>query len=273
MMNCSGSWRSTFDKPPASDMPFKRRRLRFPRYVPVAERQQVAVRARLTLAEKGHALAPIVVEGRGIATTFWGKAWCENLERYSDFANRLGRGRTYLRSGLVLDLQIAPGVVTARVSGTDLYMVEITVTAVPKRRWRAICSDVAGTIDSVIELLQGQLSQSVMARLCAKGTGLFPAPSEIRMRCSCPDAAVMCKHVAAVLYGVGARLDREPALLFTLRRVKQEDLVSRAGSGAALTRRRPTHSQRKTLDESALADVFGLDIAPKAGGKKSRTGR
>jgi uncharacterized Zn finger protein len=112
-----------------------------------------------------------------------------------------------------------------------------------------------------------------MARLCEKGTGLFPAPSEIRMRCSCPDAAVMCKHVAAVLYGVGVRLDREPALLFTLRRVKQEDLVSRAGSGAALTRRRPTHTQRKTLDESALADVFGLDIAPKAGRKKSRAGR
>ena len=273
MMSCSASWRSIFGKPPASDMAFKRRRFRFPRYVPVAERQQAAVRARLTLADKGQALAPIVIEGRDIATTFWGEAWCENLERYSDFANRLGRGRTYLRSGLVLDLQISPGAVTARVSGTDLYTVGISVTAVPKARWRAICADVAGAIDSVIGLLQGQLSKSVMARLCEKGTGLFPAPSEIRMRCSCPDAAVMCKHVAAVLYGVGVRLDREPALLFTLRRVRQEDLVSRAGSGAALIRRRPRHTQRKTLDESALAEVFGLDIAPKAGGKKSRTSR
>ena len=151
---------------------------------------------------------------------------------------------------------------TARVSGTDLYRVKIRVTAVPKSRWRAICADVAGAIDSVIELLQGRLSQSVMARLCEKGTGLFPAPSEIRMSCSCPDAAVMCKHVAAVLYGVGARLDREPALLFTLRRVKQEDLVSRAGTGSDLARRQARNTRRKTIDESSLSEVFGLDIAP-----------
>lgn len=260
MMNCLASSRSTFAGPPASDMAFRYRR--FPRYVPAAERRLRAGRALEKLTGKGQALAPIVVDGREIATTFWGKAWCENLERYSDFANRLGRGRSYLRNGLVLDLQIAPGVFTARVSGTDLYRVKIAVTAVPKSRWKAICTDVAGAIDSVIELLQSRLSQSVMARLCEKGTGLFPAPSEIRMSCSCPDSAVMCKHVAAVLYGVGARLDREPALLFTLRRVKQEDLVSRAGTGSDLTRRRMKNPHRKTLDESSLAKVFGLDIAP-----------
>lgn len=260
MMSCSTSSRWTSAGPPANDMAFKYRR--FPRYVPAAERRLRAGRALAKLTRKGQELAPIVIDGRTIATTFWGEAWCENLERYSDFANRLGRGRTYLRNGLVLDLQIAPGVVTARVSGTDLYRVKITVTAVPRSRWRAICADVAGAIDSVIELLQGRLSQSVMARLCEKGTGLFPAPAEIRMSCSCPDAAVMCKHVAAVLYGVGARLDREPALLFTLRRVKQEDLVSRAGTGSDLARRRTKDTRRKTLDESSLGEVFGLDIAP-----------
>ncbi len=242
-------------------MPFRRRA--FPRYVNAAERQRRAGHARVTLSDTGHALSPIVIAGREIAATFWGQAWCENLERYSDFANRLGRGRSYLRNGLVLDLQIAPGVVMARVSGTDVYKVDVSVTAVPKVQWRAVCLDVAGAIDSVIELLQGRLSQSVMARLCQKGTGLFPAPSEIRMRCSCPDAAVMCKHVAAVLYGIGARLDTEPELLFTLRRVKQEDLISRAGTGSKLARRRKNVT-RKTLDESSLADVFGLDIAPKA---------
>lgn len=171
----------------------------------------------------------------------------------------------------MLDLQIAPGGVTARVSGTNLYTVKIAVTAVPKSHWKAVCTDVAGAIDSVIELLQGRLSQSVMARLCAKGTGLFPAPSEIRMRCSCPDAAIMCKHVAAVLYGIGARLDIDPALLFTLRRVKQDDLVSRAGTGATLARR-GKNVARKTLDDASLAEVFGLDIAPKTvvTGKKRR---
>lgn len=272
MMICS--WRSTSDKPQASDMVFKRRRFprfrEFPRSVTVAERVHRAASARAALATAGDALSPVVIEGREIASTFWGQAWCENLERYSDFANRLGRGRSYVRSGLVLDLQITPGIVAARVSGTDVYTVQITVTAVPKDRWRAICKDVSGAIASVIELLQGQLSQSVMSRLCAKGTGLFPAPSEIRMRCSCPDAAVMCKHVAAVLYGVGARLDREPVLLFTLRRVRQDDLISRAGAATALIRKRPKAARRKTLDESALAEVFGLDIAPAARATKSR---
>jgi uncharacterized Zn finger protein len=260
MMNCSRSSRSICAVRQPTDMAFRYRR--FPRYVPAAERRLRAGRAFEQLNRKGQELAPIVIDGRTIATTFWGEAWCENLERYSDFANRLGRGRSYLRNGLVLDLQIAPGVVTARVSGTDLYRVKIRVTAVPKSRWRAICADVAGAIDSVIELLQGRLSQGVMARLCEKGTGLFPAPSEIRMSCSCPDAAVMCKHVAAVLYGVGARLDREPALLFTLRRVKQEDLVSRAGTGSDLARRQNKKTRRKTIDESSLSEVFGLDIAP-----------
>jgi uncharacterized Zn finger protein len=243
---------------------------RFPRYVRAAERRRRAGQALARLARKGHQPAPAVIDGRKIATTFWGEAWCENLERYSDFANRLGRGRSYLRNGSVLDLQIAPGLVTARVSGTELYTVRIAVTAVPKTHWRAICRDSAGAIDSVIELLQGQLSKSVMARLCQKGTGLFPAPSEINMTCSCPDAAIMCKHVAATLYGVGARLDREPALLFTLRKVKQEDLISRAGTGADLARRGAKQTRRMTIDEASLGEVFGLDIAPAGTGKGRR---
>jgi uncharacterized Zn finger protein len=257
-------------------MAFRRRTLprhrEYPRSLTVAERLRRAMRARATLADTGETLSPVAVDGREIAATFWGKAWCENLERYSDFANRLGRGRSYLRNGLVLDLRIQPGVVSARVSGTDVYEVDIAVTALANARWRAICADVAGAIDSVIELLQGRLSQSIMVRLCQKGTGLFPAPSEIRMRCSCPDAAVMCKHVAAALYGIGARLDREPELLFTLRKVKQEELISRAGSGAALTRRRTRVTRRRTIDESSLAEVFGLEIAPRIDRGSKRRG-
>jgi uncharacterized Zn finger protein len=134
---------------------------------------------------------------------------------------------------------------------------------VAKTKWHAICRDSAGAIDSVIELLQGQLAKSVMARLCQKGTGLFPAPAEIRMSCSCPDVAYMCKHLAATLYGIGARLDHEPALLFTLRKVKQGDLVSREGLGAGLTRRRtPATTSRAALDDASLGEVFGLDLAP-----------
>ena len=262
-MSCCGSSRSIFGRQPLSEMAFRVRRFRrfrgeFPRYVPAAARRRTAERELEKLAKEGRQPAPIVIEGRKIATTFWGDAWCTNLERYSDFANRLGRGRSYVRNGLVIDLQIETGVVTARVSGTDLYTVKITVAPVPKTRWRAICRESAGAIDSVVELLQGQLSKNVMARLCEKGTGLFPAPSEIKMTCTCPDAAIMCKHVAATLYGVGARLDRAPALLFTLRRVNKDDLVSRA-VGADLARRRPKQP-RKTLAETELSEIFGLDI-------------
>jgi uncharacterized Zn finger protein len=232
-------------------------------YVSVAERRRQAARELAKLAKKsGRLPAPVVIEGRKIAATFWGKAWCENLERYSDYATRLPRGRSYVRNGCVVDLQITPGTIVGRVSGSELYTVTITVAGVPKRPWQAVCRDVAGTIDSVIELLQGRLSTSVMARLCEKGTGLFPTPKEIGLACTCPDWAMLCKHAAAVLYGIGARLDTDPALLFTLRQVKQDDLVTRAGQTTDLRKGRP--SSRRVLDDAALADVFGLDLAPQS---------
>src|SRR5712692_454646 len=148
-------------------------------YVPVAARRRQAARRLTQLTKKGHAASPVVIDGRKIARTFWGEAWCENLERYSDFANRLPRGRTYVRNGSVVDLRIAAGAVTALVSGSDIYEIKMKVTAVPAPRWRAICRDCAGAIDSVVELLQGTLSTSVMARMCQPKTGLFPSPKEI----------------------------------------------------------------------------------------------
>jgi uncharacterized Zn finger protein len=197
-------------------------------YVRVAARRQQAAHRLSKLRKKGSEVSPVQIEGRKIAVTFWGKAWCENLERYSDFENRLPRGRTYLRNGSVIDLQVAAGTVTALVSGSDVYDVGVDVAVVTKARWRAICRDCTGAIDSVIELLQGRLSTSVMARICEPTTGLFPAAKEISFRCSCPDWAWMCKHVAAVLYGIGARLDERPELLFLLRSVDQQDLIAKA---------------------------------------------
>jgi uncharacterized Zn finger protein len=235
----------------------------FAPYVTVASRQAQAARRLAHLRKKGKPVAPIVIDGRKIATTFWGASWCDNLERYSDFANRLPRGRSYVRNGSVVDLQIASGVVTALVSGSDLYDVRVNVAALPSSRWRAVCRDVSGAIDSVIELLQGRLSDRVMTRLCADGTGLFPSPREIEFDCSCPDGASMCKHVAAVLYGVGARLDREPGLLFALRQVKEADLVGGIGARAAtslVSGRGGAQGSRRITDESSLSDVFGIDV-------------
>ena len=229
-------------------------------YVPVAERRRKAERAMQKRRKAGHPVSPVVVSGRAIATTFWGKAWCDNMESYRDYENRLPRGRTYVRNGSVVDLQIAPGRVGAVVSGSELYDVTISVKETPKAEWRAMCSDCAGGIDSLVELLQGRFSKAVMERLCRQQGGLFPRPSDIRFSCSCPDHAVMCKHVAAVLYGVGARLDQQPELLFRLRAVDETELVAQAGSGLSLPQQAP--AAERVLQADDVAALFGLDMAP-----------
>lgn len=228
-------------------------------YISVAARRRRAERERARLGKKEKETSPVVIDGRRIARTFWGKAWCGNLERYSDFENRLPRGRTYVRNGSVIDLRIAPGKVAARVVGSDIYDIQITVASVSRRRWRAICQDCTGAIDSVVELLQGRLSESVMTRICEEKTGLFPAPKEIAFTCSCPDWAFMCKHVAATLYGIGARLDERPELLFLLRRVNQEDLIATAGNGLRPAGKAPATG--RILDTGDLSEVFGIEMA------------
>ena len=232
-------------------------------YVSVGSRRAHAAREVAKLAKKGQKTSPVAIDGRKIANTFWGKAWCDNLERYSDYANRLPRGRTYVRNGSVVDLQIATGAVTAMVSGSDLYDVRVKVATLPTTKWRAVCGDCAGAIDSLVELLQGRFSQAVMTRICDDKKGLFPSPAEITFTCSCPDWASMCKHVAAVLYGIGARLDHQPDLLFALRNVKAQDLITRAGKGLAGTRKGPA-AGRVLDDADDLSAIFGIEIAQTA---------
>ena len=232
----------------------------------VAQQRRKAERETAKLAKKGRELAPVVIVGRKIAHTFWGTAWCRNLESYSDYANRLPRGRSYVRNGLVLHLEIVRGSVTALVSGSSLYKVSISISSVSKAHWDSIRDDSAGAIDSLVELLQGRLSTSVMERISRQHTGLFPAPREITFTCSCPDVASMCKHVAAVLYGVGARLDAQPELLFRLRHVDEKDLIATAGGRTRLTARGP--SKGKVLAGANLSELFGIQMggseAPRA---------
>ncbi len=225
-------------------------------YVSVAERRRKAAAEMARLARKGQAISPVVIGGRAIATTAWGKAWCANMESYSDYANRLPRGRTYVRNGSVVDLQITPGTVAARVSGSSIYRTTITVKPVPKVRWQQVCADCAGGIDSLVELLQGRFSRGVMDRLCRQGDGLFPVPKDIHFDCSCPDGATMCKHVAAVLYGIGARFDSKPELLFTLRQVDPAELLSKAGSGVVTA---PVAGERTLVDDD-IGALFGLEM-------------
>ena len=240
----------------------------WPAHVPVAQRRRQAEREAARLMKKGQQLAPVVINGSKIVKTFWGKAWCDNLQRYSDFANRLPRGRTYVRHGCVVDLQIVPGAVAALVSGSSVYRVELSVASLSKPQWNSVCADCAGAIDSLVELLEGRFSKGVMERLCREKTGLFPAPAEIKLKCSCPGSARMCKHVAAVLYGIGARLDEKPELLFTLRNVNQQDLIAHAGEDMTKTKKGPAAAKALAADD--LSEMFGIDIVQTPVRLKSR---
>ncbi|WP_165067054.1 SWIM zinc finger family protein [Paludisphaera rhizosphaerae] len=225
-------------------------------YVPVAQRRVQAAREVEKRRKAGQKISPVVVEGQKIAKSFWGLSWCTNLERYSDYANRLPRGRTYVRNGSVVDLQIAEGKITALVSGSELYTLKIEVAPLPKARWEAFKKRCSGAIGSLVELLQGKLSKDVMALATDPKEGLFPAPSDIKLSCSCPDGARMCKHVAAVMYGVGNRLDASPELLFVLRGVNHEELIEQALPAS------PTASEggSPTIAADDLGSIFGIEI-------------
>ncbi len=232
-------------------------------YVSVAERRKQAMREMEKRRKQGLAVSPVAIAGRIIARTFWGKAWCDNLESYSDYANRLPRGRTYVRNGSVVHLEIQPGKISAMVSGSELYKVEITIAPLGDAQWKSVKSQCSGQIGSLVELLQGKLSRSVMDVVTQHDKGLFPKPAEIKMHCSCPDWAGMCKHVAAVMYGIGARLDEKPELLFVLRKVDHLELIAGAVDSAPAARTGQPRG-KKTIAADALADVFGIEMAEAA---------
>ncbi len=236
----------------------KRRFSRWAPYVRQAERHGNAARQAISARKGGAALTPVRVVGRTIASSFWGKAWCDNLEAYSDYGNRLPRGRTYVRNGSVIDLKIVAGVIEALVSGSSIYTTRVTIAALPAPRWRALTAECSGQIGSLLDLLQGRFSRGVMQVLARRDAGLFPAPKDIAFSCSCPDIASMCKHVAAVLYGVGARFDAEPGLFFTLRQVNSEDLIAAAAGAEGLAA--VGASAASELAGEDLASVFGIDL-------------
>lgn len=227
----------------------------FPEYVSVAERREHAKKLASKLKKQGHTLSPIVIEGRAIAKTFWGKSWCTNLESFSDYENRLPRGRSYVRNGSVIDLKINPGEILAMVNGSTVYHVSVKINAFPKLKWKKLVKECSGKIDSLIELLQGKFSKSVMEIITAKDTGMFPEPNEIKLSCSCPDHADMCKHIAAVLYGVGHRLDENPEDLFILRQTNHMDLID-STQLKALSVEEPD-----TQFDGDLSALFGIELA------------
>ena len=238
-------------------------------YVPVAKRRAQATRELARMAKKGQPPSPVVIEGKKIAHSFWGIAWCDNLEGYSDFDNRLPRGRTYVRNGSVVHLEIARGKILARVSGSSLYTVNIEIDPLTQPRWRAFKQRSAGKVGTLVELLQGRLSKAVMELVTDRESGLFPSPKEIKIGCNCPDYAWLCKHAAAVLYGVGSRLDTAPEMLFTLRGVDHTELIDQA---AASIPDAVTKGGTPTL-HGDLSALFGIEISDGTAGEDSPASR
>jgi uncharacterized Zn finger protein len=232
----------------------------FPEYVSVGTRRARARAAAEKIARKQkRSLAPVgPIDGNKVVRTFWGKAWCDNLESYRDYENRLPRGRSYVRHGAVIDLQIGAGKVTALVSGTSIYEVEVTIRSLPSKSWNKLASECTRQIDSLVDLLRGRLPTQVMELVTRKQGGLFPSPNEISFECSCPDWAGMCKHVAAALYGVGVRLEEKPELFFELRGVDHAELVG--GAAEAVPRLADGANGRKVVRDADLSALFGIEL-------------
>lgn len=238
----------------------------FPKYVTVAEKRQKAQKSVEKLRKKNPSICPVIIAGTKITKTWWGKSWNDNLESYSDFANRIGRGRSYVRHGAVLDLKITRGEIKALVQGSvsKPYQVTISILPLSDSIWQGITKNCVGKIDSLQELIVGKFPKTLSEVFTAKGKGLFPASKEIKLQCNCPDGANMCKHVAAVLYGVGARLDDDPTLFFVLRNVKVDDLISEAISQKTETLLKKSKAKsRRIIEDTDLADMFGIEIETK----------
>lgn len=235
----------------------------FPEYVTAAEKREKAQKGFEKLKKKKHDISPVIITGKKLARTWWGESWNHNLERYSDYSNRIGRGRSYVRSGAVLDLQITPGNICAQVQGSRKkpYQVDITIQPLAKDTWEAITKACAGKIHSLQELIEGKFPKALSDLFMLQGKGLFPMPNEISLNCNCPDWAVMCKHVAAVLYGVGARLDDNPSLFFVLRKADIGELISETitGKSQSLLEKSKTKSGR-IIDDIDISSMFGIEM-------------
>jgi uncharacterized Zn finger protein len=241
----------------------------FSPYVSKAEKLRKAEKTKAALAKKGIALEPVLVNGREIARTWWGKTWSQNLERYADYENRVPRGRTYVRSGAVLDLKITPNTITAMVSGSRSkpYTIKIGISSLDKKVERALMEKSRSSLDSMQSLLSGEFPADLKDRFFKQGTGLFPSPKEIKLDCSCPDWADMCKHVAAALYGTAVRLDEKPELFFVLRGIKIDDFV-----GKMIKREQSKMLKKATVKtarminakDDELSELFGIEMDDKA---------
>jgi uncharacterized Zn finger protein len=233
----------------------------YPKYVPVSSKKADAQKALAKLKKKNPDVCPVVITGNKVANTWWGIAWNKNLESYADYSNRIGRGRAYVRNGMVLDLRIEPECVTAVVAGSRKtpYNVKVSIDALSKSRWKTITEICGRSIANIDQLVQGKFPKELITLFTQKGEGLFPSPKEIKFSCSCPDWAYMCKHVSAVLYGIGARFDEDPTLFFKLRNIEIEALIKKSIEEKMENMLKNSGKKtRRVIKDADLGDLFGI---------------
>ena len=230
-------------------------------YISASEQKNKAKKTLEKMKKSNQDIEPIIITGNKIAKTWWGIAWNKNLESYADYSNRIGRGRSYLRNGYVLDLKIKTGQIIGLVQGSGRrpYTVEITIGKLPQKKWETILKKCSHKIDSLTDLANGQFPKELGEIFLTKESGLFPTPKEIDFYCSCPDSAYMCKHVAAVLYGIGSKLDEEPLLFFKLRAIDCESLIKKSvEEKMANLLQNATNKTERVIDDVDINALFGL---------------
>ena len=229
----------------------------FREYVPVSKKKQDAKKKLAKLKKDNPDLQPVHIEGRKIANTWWGSSWCKNLESYADYRNRIGRGSAYVKNGFVLDLQIDQGVIEGKVQGTMLYDINIHIDKLDDKNRERLIAAIGHKINNVEDLLSGNFPKEFGELFLTQQKGLFPSPKEIHLDCDCPDWADMCKHVAAVLYGVGARLDKDPLLFFKLRGIDVGDFIKKSIDEKLQNMMKNAGSvTKRVIRDDDIADIF-----------------
>ncbi len=214
-----------------------------------AELETLAAARLAELQAAGEELHPVVSRSRALVSHFWGKAWMRHLAACEAGGLCLAPGRTLLRHGCVLDVQLAPGLIRARVSTQRLEEVELHLAPLDEERQAELVQLCQGRIDSLVSLMEGRVDETVLAPLCDPQLGLLPEPADWRMHCSCADWAEPCPHAAAAIYAAGVLIDADPSLLFTLRSLDPATLL------------RPT-AQAEASDFAAgdLGKLFGIEL-------------
>ena len=228
-------------------------------YTTMDDLKRLAKKSTERLTKKGLILEPVHLVGNKIAKNWWGISWIDNLEKYSDYINRLPRGKKYLKSDCILDLKIKKGRIDAIVQGSSSkpYEVCVHIKVLNKEKIEDIVQLCENRIESIENLINGKFPDTLKEVFIGKN-GLFPSPNEIEFDCSCPDYASLCKHVASVLYAIGAKFDTDPRLFFELRGIDVNQFIKKAVDNSIEKLLVEKNKSERVIAEEDMDRLFGI---------------